>query len=232
MSKVVLSLGGVAFRDMEVPEQIRFGGRQRVAVQALIGGGRSVSALGIDDGLIEFSGIFSGNDAVGRAQMLDAARALGAALPLVWDGFYYSVVIETFAASYRKHNLIPFAITCVVVSDPVAALAALATPIANLISLDLAAASVLGGQAGYALAVTGTASAAELAAAQSGVQAALGAGGAVLNGAVALVNGATDAGAGAAAVGQLGDAASQHAALAGMAGYVGRAVSNFAGEFL
>ncbi|MCB5944118.1 hypothetical protein [Acidocella sp. KAb 2-4] len=60
MSKVTLTLGGVAFRDMEVPEAIGFGGRQRVAVQELLGGGRAVQVLGVDEGVITFSGIFSG----------------------------------------------------------------------------------------------------------------------------------------------------------------------------
>ncbi|OYV32678.1 MAG: hypothetical protein B7Z80_26200, partial [Rhodospirillales bacterium 20-64-7] len=220
MSDVVLSLGGVAFRDMEVPEQIRFGGRQRVAVQQLIGGGRVVSALGIDDGLIEFSGIFSGADAVRRAQLLDAARALGAALPLTWDGFCYTVVIESFAAEYRKRSLIPFAIACVVVSDPVAALASLAAPVADLISNDLAAASALSGQAGFSLAGISSMSMAGLAAARTGLQAALGASGGALNSALGLLNGAPDAGAGTAAVGQLGAATSQLAALGGMGGYL------------
>ena len=81
MSKIVLTLGGVPFEDMEVPEKISFGGKQRVAVQNLIGGGRVVVALGLDDGEISFTGIFSGADAVARAQELDAARALGAQLP-------------------------------------------------------------------------------------------------------------------------------------------------------
>src|SRR5271154_5082483 len=96
MTNVVLTLGGVPFQDMEVPEKISFGGQQRVAVQNLIGGGRVVATLGIDDGRISFSGIFSGTDAVARAQMLDAARASGLAVPLVWDSFYYTVIIADF----------------------------------------------------------------------------------------------------------------------------------------
>ena len=40
MSNVILTLGGVPFQDMEVPERITFGGKQRVAVQTLLGGDR------------------------------------------------------------------------------------------------------------------------------------------------------------------------------------------------
>jgi hypothetical protein len=123
MSNVILTLGGVPFQDMEVPEKISFGGKQRVSIHNLIGGDRVVEALGLDDGEISFSGIFFGADAASRVQMLDAARALGTALPLVWDSFFYTVIISSFKAEYRKSNLIPFSIICVVVSDPVALLA-------------------------------------------------------------------------------------------------------------
>jgi hypothetical protein len=60
MSNIILTLGGVPFQDFEVPEQIRFGGAQRLAVHELIGGGRVVDAPGDDAGEISFSGIFSG----------------------------------------------------------------------------------------------------------------------------------------------------------------------------
>jgi hypothetical protein len=228
MSNVILTLGGVPFQDMEVPEKISFGGKQRVAVQNLIGGGRVVSALGLDDGVISFSGIFSGADAVNRAQLLDAARALGAALPLVWDGFYYSVILQEFSAEYRKPNLIPFAITCVVVSDPVAALAAAAAPVANLVARDLGIATALSGQAGLSLGGISATSLAGYSAVQTALTAAIGAQGAALSGAAAAVNDASDAGAGAAAVNQLSSISGQLAGLSAMGGYVNRAAMNSA----
>jgi hypothetical protein len=226
MSNVILTLGGVPFQDMEVPEKISFGGQQRVAVQNLIGGGRVVSALGIDDGKISFSGIFSGNDAVNRAQLLDAARALGAALPLVWDSFFYTVIIEGFTAEYRKSNLIPFSISCVVVSDPLASLVALAAPIANLVGNDLAAASALSGQAGISLEGLSATSIAGFSAVQGMLGTAIGAGGTVLETGTSALNGAADAGSGVAAVTTIGSASSQLAALSAMNGYVNRAASN------
>jgi hypothetical protein len=148
MTNVVLTLGGVPLRDMEVPEAISFGGKQRLAVQDLLGGGRVVQALGLDDGLISFSGIFSGADAVARAQYFDGARAIGAAIPLVWDQFFYIVVIQSFSAEYRKNILIPFNITCAVVSDPLANLAIETAAVFNLVSEDLSSAAGLSGQAG------------------------------------------------------------------------------------
>jgi hypothetical protein len=232
MSNVILTLGGVPFRDMEVPEKISFGGQQRVAVQNLIGGGRVVEALGLDDGKISFTGIFSGSDAVGRAQLLDAARALGSALPLVWDGFFYTVIIEEFSAEYRKANLIPFGVSCVVVSDPLASLAAMVAPVANLIGNDLSLASALSGQAGVSLEGLSATSLAGFSVVQGALNTAMGGGGMMLNTAVSALNNAADASSGVAALGQLSGVSSQLAALSGMRSYVGRAASNLAGELL
>lgn len=226
MSKVVLTLGGVAFQDMEVPEKICFGGRQRLAVQNLIGGGRVVSALGLDDGVISFSGIFSGADAASRAQALDAARALGAQLPLIWGQFYYLVVIEWFTAEYRKPTLIPFTIDCLVVSDPLAAVASLAVPAANLVAGDLASALALSGQAGVAMQGIGATSLAGFSSVQGALDAGIASAGVSVSTAASALNGATTPDAGIAALGQLGAASGQLAGAAQMQGYVNRAAVN------
>ncbi|MBU6448047.1 MAG: hypothetical protein KGQ26_00325 [Rhodospirillales bacterium] len=226
MSSVVLSLGNVAFRDMEVPEKISFGGKQRLAVQNIVGGGRIVEALGIDDGEISFSGIFSGSDAASRAQLLDTARALGAQLPLVWQGFYYLVVIAGFSAEYRKPNLIPFSITCVVVTDPLSAEANAAAPVANLISGDLAAASALSGQAGISTMGLSAASLGALGVTQNEISAAMATSGALLSGAAVSLTSAMTPGMGVGALEQMGNSSAQLAALSGMSGYVNRAATN------
>jgi hypothetical protein len=232
MSNVILTLGGVPFQDMEVPEKISFGGKQRVAIQNLIGGGRIVEALGLDDGEIFFSGIFSGSDAVSRAQLLDTARALGAPLPLIWDGFFYTVIIRGFSAEYKKSNLIPFSITCLVVSDPLASLAMLSEPVTNLISSDLNAASALSGQAGLSLDGLSSTSLAGFSSAQNLVSNDISAGGSALSSTVSALNGAMDAVSGVAAVNQLSETSSQLAALTGMTGYINRAAVNAVSEVL
>jgi hypothetical protein len=226
MSDVILTLGGVVFQNMEVPEKISFGGLQNVVAQQLIGGGRVVQALGLDDGKISFAGIFSGNDAAARAQMLDAARALGAPLPLVWDSFFYIVILEEFCAEYRKANLIPFSITCLVVSDPLASLAAVSAPVANLIGSDLAAAGALSGQAGVSLSGVSASGVTGVTAIQGELMGIVGTQGGALNSAVIKLNGAADAQGGVMAVSQLGMASSVLAAASAVSGYVGRAATN------
>jgi hypothetical protein len=179
-----------------------------------------VQALGVDDGVIAFSGIFSGTGAVARAQLLDTARGLGAVLPLVWGGFFYSVIIRSFTAQYRKSNLIPFALSCTVVADPVADAASQVTQVAALVGQDLTSAVALSGQAGVSLAGLTAASVAGYAA----VQAMIG---------NAATWGATgDPAAGTAALGGLVAASSRLAALGAMGGYVRRAAKNLIGELL
>jgi hypothetical protein len=232
VSNVVVTLGGVAFQDMEVPEHISFGGQQRISVQPLIGGGRVVQALGVDDGVIAFSGIFSGTGAVARAQLLDTARGLGAVLPLVWGGFFYSVIIRSFTAQYRKSNLIPFALSCTVVADPLADAASQVTQVAALVGQDLTLAVALSGQAGVSLAGLTAASVAGYAAVQAMIGNAIGQAGGVLVGNAATLGATGDPAAGTAALGGLVAASSRLAALGAMGGYVRRAAKNLIGELL
>jgi hypothetical protein len=229
MSNVVLTLGAVTFQDFEVPEKIAYGGSQRLAVQALIGGGRVVDVLGQDDGEILFSGIFAGEDATERAQSLDVARAAGDVLTLSWDQFYYNVVIAEFAADYEKSWWIPFAIRCVVATDDVETDAA---PAAYLISNDLAVVSSLLGQAGISLSGLTNPTADGLVAAQGVILAGIASTGVTLNGGVTALANAADAATGIRAVNQISGASESLAALSDMSGYVGRAAGNLAGQLL
>ena len=122
MSDFSLTLGPVAFAGFELPSSITIGGRQRLAIHRLPGGLRIIDALGPDPADIAFSGIFTGPDAADRARLLDTLRVAGATLPLAWDAFTYSVVIENFEADYRSPWWIPYRLTCSVLRDEAAAL--------------------------------------------------------------------------------------------------------------
>lgn len=138
---IYLTLGGVTFQDFEIPAKITFGGRQRVAIHELIGGGRVVDVLGPQAAEIRFSGIFSGGDASARAQNLDIACAAGAILPLGWEAFFYNVVISEFVANYEKSYWIPFEICCAVISDLSAFASAIVLSGSGLINSDLSTAA-------------------------------------------------------------------------------------------
>jgi hypothetical protein len=118
-----LQLGPVLFQDFEVPARVRFGGKQRLAVHQLPGGGRVVDVMGADEGALRWSGVFSGAGAAERASLLDGMRRGGAVWPVSWAGSRYTVVIEAFEADQMNPAWIPYRLSlCVVaVGDPVVA---------------------------------------------------------------------------------------------------------------
>lgn len=122
MSKpdTVLQLGEISFTGLEVPENIPWGGEQKLVVHELVGGSRTVQSLGRQDRPLDWSGIFHGEDASSRARQLDFLRLQGLPLELRWGEFHYFVVIRSFLPDYQRFYLVPYEISCVVVEDIVA----------------------------------------------------------------------------------------------------------------
>lgn len=112
-----LVLGPLVFRGFEVPERIRFGGGQRLAVHALPGGGRVVDAMGAEEAPIEWSGVFSGPDAALRVRILERLRRGGGVLPLSWEGWRYSVLIERVTVEARNPAWIPYRLRLCVLGE-------------------------------------------------------------------------------------------------------------------
>ncbi len=155
MSDFSLTLGPVAFAGFELPSSLTLGGRQRLAIHRLPGGLRIVDALGADPADLAWSGIFTGPDAPIRARALDTLRISGAAMPLAWDAFLYTVVIESFEADYRSPWWIPYRISCAVIRDEAAALFTAAVALVPAIAADLAYAGPAAISAGIAIATQG-----------------------------------------------------------------------------
>ncbi len=112
-----LNLGEVTFANFEIPENVNFGGSQALAIKQLVGGQRIVDAMGRVDDDITWSGLFMGPTSTFRARFLDGMRVAGAAIPLTWNQFNYSVVIKEFKAQFDRPYQIPYHITVVVVQD-------------------------------------------------------------------------------------------------------------------
>lgn len=117
MTDVTLTLGDFTFGRFEVPEELSFGGDQSLVVHKLVGGKRIIDSMGDDPAALEWSGIFVGSSALGRARYLDSLRKEGAQHLLTWSEFRYQVVIRTFKADFRAPFRIPYRITCEVLSD-------------------------------------------------------------------------------------------------------------------
>jgi hypothetical protein len=139
-----LVLGPVLFQDFELPERICWGGAQRLAVHRLPGGVRVIDAMGRDDAAIAWSGVFTGNGASVRARAIDLMRADGSVWPLVWDAFFYTVVIAVFQADYTRSNWIPYRIACTVLRDEAEALVEVALSLAAGALGDLTSAAAMG----------------------------------------------------------------------------------------
>lgn len=151
MLDVALLLGPVEFRSLEIPSQINFGGAQRLAVHQLLGGQRVIDALGRNDGEILFNGTFSGTDASLRARLVDELRSAGNPLPLVWDVFFFTVLIAQFEAEYQNPGWVPYRIRCTVLRDEASAAANAVLSLAASALADATAATGLAGAAGLDL---------------------------------------------------------------------------------
>ena len=111
-----VTLGSFAFQDTEVPQNIPYGGQQRLAVQRLIGGARVIEAMGYDPRDIVWSGIIRTADQSDRATQLQQMMAAGTAVPLSWGSEYLSVVIRDFQPK-QEAFWISYSITCCVLLD-------------------------------------------------------------------------------------------------------------------
>ena len=149
MSKTLLALGPVVFRDFELPPSVSFGGKQQLVVHRLADGRKVIDSLGRDDSDISFSGVFAGSDATIRARALDELRVNGVPVPLTWDVFFYSVLVREFAAVYRNDTWIPYTLTCAVLRDEASSLIQATASVAEGMLADIAAAAE--GGAGFGL---------------------------------------------------------------------------------
>ena len=119
---IELKLSGVSasitFEDLEVPQQITWGGEQLISVHQLIGGTRIIDALGQSDAPLSWSGIFLTGAAVERARFCDTLRRTGEACSLTWGEFSYTGLISSFTADYTRGGLyVPYHITLTVAED-------------------------------------------------------------------------------------------------------------------
>jgi hypothetical protein len=114
-----LILGGIVFDSYSTPDAMMGGGRQAMVIHKLPGGGRVIDTLGPDEDDITWSGKFFGNDAYDTALALDAMRAEGFVLPLMWGGQYRDVIISHFQYKVRRLPLwVEYTITCTVLDNP------------------------------------------------------------------------------------------------------------------
>lgn len=143
MADTKLILGGIAFREFEIPEQISYGRKQRIEVHKLVGGGRVIDAYGSDPDPIRWSGRFRGRDATSRARQVEALADSGRSVSLTWGGFAYQVIVDSFDADYQRFYEIPYRVACTV--DTGGSSGAMPSTLTAVIAADMASILVLAG---------------------------------------------------------------------------------------
>jgi hypothetical protein len=115
-----LILGDFVFQDFEIPEEIGFGGDQKLAIKKMLGGVRDVQALGMDWRPISWTGQFfptqAGESALDRAEDIQSMLIAAQPVTLTWDEISLLVYVRTFEPDYRFAR-IPYRIVCEVVQD-------------------------------------------------------------------------------------------------------------------
>lgn len=134
-----LIVGDVEFTGLEVPESVTIGAKQQLVVHKLVGGKRIVDVLGVDYDNLSWSGWLTGATAGDRATELETLRDVGSPLSFSIDGYYFSVVIQSFNQRFEHVYRRFYSIELLIVSslDTPITENALAGTLDNLINSDL-----------------------------------------------------------------------------------------------
>lgn len=135
-----LILGDFEFTGLEVPESVSPGaGKQQLVIHKMVGGKRKIDVLGVDYDNLSWSGWIIGATAGDRVTELETMRDVGAPLTFSMDGYYYSVVIQSFTPVFEHVYRRRYTIELVVVSslDTPVTENALTGTLDNLINSDI-----------------------------------------------------------------------------------------------
>ena len=140
MAKDILSLGGIVFDDYSTPRSMMGGGNQAMVVHKLPGGKRVIDTLGPDEANVVWDGEFFGAAAYATALALDAIRAAGEVVPLIWGGQSRQVIIDNFIYKVRRlPNWVEYSVSCAVYQNPgLGALGGASAAVDSLVLSDLA----------------------------------------------------------------------------------------------
>ncbi|WP_102323858.1 hypothetical protein [Komagataeibacter saccharivorans] len=101
-----VTIGALTLTGMEVPDVIRDGGTQQVAVHRLPGGNRIIDAVGNDPDRLELSGRFVGPTAYERALLLKQMRILGQPVQFTGAGLSLTVKIVQYSYDYQQKGIV------------------------------------------------------------------------------------------------------------------------------
>ena len=134
-------IGSFVLDGWAAPPAMCGGGHHAMAVHKLPGGSRVIDTLGPDDADITIAGQLYDANAHRTCLALDAMRAAGTQVPLIWGGQFFMVVVVEFRYIVRRYpHLIDYAITCMVASNPAqGVLGGIASTVGGMIAADISA---------------------------------------------------------------------------------------------
>lgn len=112
-----VSVAGYLLTGWEIPEQVVWGGAQRMNVHKFVGGSRYIDVMGADNDAVSWTGRFLGPDASFRADEFDQMRKAGEIVELIFAGRYYEAVISNLSMTQQTQYLITYKISFTVLID-------------------------------------------------------------------------------------------------------------------
>lgn len=102
-------IGSMVLTGPEVPDILVVGGQQTLVVHRMVGGGRTIDAMGNDPARLRLRGQFVGPTAQARAQLLERMRQTGGEILFSIAGMAFSVWIAEFSYVYQaKGAMCPY----------------------------------------------------------------------------------------------------------------------------
>lgn len=132
-----LTIGPFVLTGLALPEAMPIGGKQALPMKTLPGGKRIIDAMGRDDNVISWGGIFYGQGVSATIRGLDMLRVSAQVVTLAWDVYSYQVIVQEFTAKTRVSGPQPYQISCLVVQDNTAVQGTTATDMALQVANDL-----------------------------------------------------------------------------------------------
>ncbi|WP_232346236.1 hypothetical protein [Cupriavidus sp. USMAA2-4] len=138
MADFQLTLGDMNFEDAEVPQSAAVWRRTGLVVHRMVGGVKSVQAMGGFSLPKAWDGWLRGPSPLQRARYLETMCEQGQPLALSWSELMYIVVIRTFRADFQRFYQMPYSIELEVVENLNQPVRSLASPsVDSLVSEDM-----------------------------------------------------------------------------------------------
>ena len=115
----IVTVGGIQLTIWQTPSEMPMPTTQMLNKHVLVGGQRQIDAMGPDPQVLAWKGLSRGQFAGTNMAALKSLCNSGATVPLTWNAFFYTVIVASFTAVYKRPNEWEYDICCEVVTDSI-----------------------------------------------------------------------------------------------------------------